>query len=240
MPPGIDPKNGGFGDKQGLVRPRPLIEAARAPSETNETAADTYDARVHMASDNADVLLHAEEALWGGNDEGRTPAEIHGDVEGPTDPDHEYGDHPAAELSTGFNDLYRNSVPRETSATVLEDQQLVEAKPPGIFAQGTVTHVSKLDTDIEDWYENNDLEERRARMFSPQHTAENTGAVGENLGNSNAPGEKPMRDVSASSRARTNPVSSTRTSATRSRGRTRRASSTTTARGTRTTASCRT
>lgn len=32
--------------------------------------------------------------------------------------------------------------------------------------------------------------------FSPEHTAENTGKVGENLGNSSAPGETPLRDLS--------------------------------------------
>ena len=106
-------------------------------------------------------------------------------------------DHPAAELSMGFNDQYRNSIPRETNVTMLEDQRLVDPKPPGVFAQGTIEHVSKLDIDLERFYDENDLEERRERMFSPSHDDENTGAVGENLGNSNAPGDTPMRDTSA-------------------------------------------
>ncbi len=107
------------------------------------------------------------------------------------------GDHPQAELSMGFNDLYENSNPKETNATILEDQNLVEPKPPGMFAQGSIMHVSHLDINIEDWYGNNDLEERRAQMFSPHHDAQNMGVTGENLGNSNAPGDQPMRDLTA-------------------------------------------
>ena len=106
-------------------------------------------------------------------------------------------EHPAAELSMGFNDQYENSLPRETNVTMLEDQRLVDPKPPGVFAQGTIEHVSKLDIDLQSFYDENDQRERRDRMFSPQHDDENTGAVGENLGNSNAPGDTPMRDRSA-------------------------------------------
>ncbi len=109
------------------------------------------------------------------------------------------GDHPAAKLSMGFNDLFRNSVPRETNATMVEEQRLVEPKPPGVFAQGTVAHVSKLDIDLDSWYDY-DTQGRRERMFSPHHDADNTGVVGEELGNSNAPGDRPMRDVSSDDR----------------------------------------
>ena len=103
--------------------------------------------------------------------------------------------HPPAELSMGFNDQYKNSLPRETNVTLLEDQRLVVPKDPGVFAQGTVQHVSKLNIDLAEFYDENDRTERRDRMFSPDHDDDNTGAVGENLGNSNAPGDTPMRDV---------------------------------------------
>jgi dye decolorizing peroxidase len=100
-----------------------------------------------------------------------------------------------AELMMGFNDLYRNSIPREDNATILEDQRLVEPHPPGQFAQGTVQHVSKLDIDLDRFYDRNDEQRRRELMFSADHNEENTGTVGENLGESNAPGDTPMRDL---------------------------------------------
>jgi len=104
-------------------------------------------------------------------------------------------DDPEAELSMGFNDLYRNSIPREDNATILEDQNLVVPHPPGAFAQGTIQHVSKLDIDLARFYDQNDADGRRERMFSPDHDEGNTGTVGENLGDSNAPGDTPMRDL---------------------------------------------
>ncbi len=104
-----------------------------------------------------------------------------------------------AELMMGFNDLYRNSIPREDNATMLEDQQLVEPHPPGQFAQGTIQHVSKLDIDLTRFYDDHDTTGRRERMFSPDHDAENTGTVGENLGESSAPGDTPMRDLDGES-----------------------------------------
>jgi len=112
--------------------------------------------------------------------------------------------HDDAELSMGFVDIYRNSNPRETAATMVEGQRLVDPKPPRHFAQGSVEHISHLDVNLSEkvgdddggWYDDHDLEERRAQMFSPHHTDENTGDVGEHLGNSNAPGDIPMRDIS--------------------------------------------
>lgn len=105
-----------------------------------------------------------------------------------------------AELMMGFNDLYRNSIPREDNATILEDQQLVSPHPPGVFAQGTIQHVSKLDIDLARFYdENDDTQSRRELMFSPDHDADNTGTVGENLGNSNAPGDTAMRNLDGES-----------------------------------------
>lgn len=100
-----------------------------------------------------------------------------------------------AELMMGFNDLYRNSIPREDNATMLEDQNLVVPHPPGQFAQGTIQHVSKLDIDLDRFYSENDDQARRELMFSPDHNEENTGTLGENLGNSNAPGDTPMREL---------------------------------------------
>ncbi|MFB6118507.1 hypothetical protein [Halosegnis sp.] len=125
-----------------------------------------------------------------------------------------------AKLSMGFNDLFKNSIPREDLVTLLEDQQLVEPKPPGVFAQGTVQHVSKLDMNLDPegdnpgfedtsadtvaddgWYQYDD-QGRIDRMFSPDHDEGEMGVVGDELGSSNAPyesdeGSNAMRDLSA-------------------------------------------
>lgn len=242
LPSGIDPAVEPT-TKPGLLSPDALIESPGVTlARERPVERDTYDAVIHLASDDVSKLLVVEAALWDDLDPDRVwpdpdqgmtfDATLDGvftrpesyperrvgfaghenvehrlttdtDVDGDRVPDadelaDEVGnDHPAAELSMGFNDQYRNSIPRETNVTMLEDQQLVDPKPPGVFAQGTIQHVSKLDIDLAGFYDENDLEGRRARMFSPQHDDENTGAVGENLGNSNAPGDTPMRDTSA-------------------------------------------
>lgn len=109
-----------------------------------------------------------------------------------------------AELSMGYNDLYKNSMPREDNVTMLEDHRFLPGppnwQPPGVFANGSIMHVSHLENDLEGWYGDNDDTERRHRMFSPHHEKEDVGNVGENLGNSNAPDDTkdyPMRDFTS-------------------------------------------
>ena len=106
-----------------------------------------------------------------------------------------------AELSFGYNDIYRNSNPREDNVTLLEDQRFLpkNPQPPGAFANGSILHVSKLDSDLEGWYGENSDADRRHRMFSPNHEKEDVGEVGENLGSSSAPDDTTdmaMRDFS--------------------------------------------
>lgn len=228
LPPGLDPEL--QEEKPGLLSAADLIGTEGVTLDREDPTADTHDVCLHMASDNVQNLLAVEAALWGDRDEvngvafdaslqgiltepqsyperrvgfvGREALEEEGGAggDGGVYPD----DIPeSSDLSMGFNDQYRNSVPRETDATILEDQKLVDPKPPGAFAQGTVQHVSKIDINLTEatgdreggWYDDHDLDERRQLMLSPDHTAENTGEVGENLGNSTAPGDRPMRAI---------------------------------------------
>ncbi|MFB6157696.1 MAG: hypothetical protein ABEJ34_07640 [Haloferacaceae archaeon] len=232
LPPGLNPDNGpkpGLLRARDLIETDGVTLDREEPVH-----ADEHDAALHLASDHVQNLLAAEEALWGFPGQDRTEVNgvdfaednFRGIFEKPTGyPDRKTGHagheavssrlkedtdfdtdrlHDDAELSMGFNDLYRNSIPRETAVTMVEGQKLVEPKPPGQFAQGTVEHVSKLDVNLSEkagdrqggWYDDHDLDERRSRMFSPHHTDANTGDVGENLGDSNAPGDLPMRDIS--------------------------------------------
>lgn len=91
--------------------------------------------------------------------------------------------------SMGFNPLYENSVPEEDIVTMAEDQTLGDPAPPGVFAQGTVEHVSHMFTKLDLWYgaedgdkPENTHDQRRKQMLSPMHDEENTGTSGENLG----------------------------------------------------------
>ncbi len=196
--------------------------------ETGVVAGD-YDAVVHMSSDNPEHVLAAEQALWEGDKINGVEfdAPFDGVFTRPEEPPDrrvgfvghdtvsenlekrtEFDDTKIpddAVLSMGFNDLFRNSVPRETNATMLEDQRLVIPKPPGAFAQGSIQHLSKLDINLgsnvgdddDGWYDDHEsVEGRINRMFSPEHDTDNTGTVGDELGNSNAPGDKPMRNIS--------------------------------------------
>ncbi|WP_435195942.1 DUF7405 family protein [Natronomonas sp. EA1] len=231
LPPGLDPEVDPT-NKPGLLGARTLIDAAGVTLPREDPVADTHDVCLHLASDHVQTLLAAEAALWGERESAHgvtfeatldgiltKPASYpdrrvgfagHDALEaegGEEEPDGVYPDDipEAADLSMGFNDQYRNSVPRETDATMLEDQQLVEPKPPGVFAQGTIQHLSKLDINLSEdagereggWYDDHSAAERRQQMFSPDHTAENTGEVGEALGNSTAAGETAMRNLDA-------------------------------------------
>lgn len=214
LPPGLEPADG----NPTLVRAESMIDAISLPRE--DIAADTYDACLHLASDHVQHLLAAEEALWGERDEingvtieadfvdifdrpreyprRRTGFAGRENVVGNLESDTEFEEPEEripeeADLSMGFNALFDNSVPAETNVTLLEDQAFDAETPlpPGSFAQGTVEHVSTLDIDLDSWYDDYDLDERRSRMFSPEHTEDGTGVAGEELGESNAPADGP-------------------------------------------------
>jgi len=207
------------GLQPGLLDSQDLIGLPGVTLDRENPVADRYDAVLHLSSDEPENVLAAEQALWeGGEVNGVTfDAPFAGVFTKPEEPPDrrvgfvghdtvsenlekrtEFDDTKIpddAVLSMGFNDLFRNSIPRETNATMLEDQRLVVPEPPGAFAQGSIQHLSKLDINLgsnvgdtgDGWYDDHDSEGRRKRMFSPEHTEENTGTVGEKLGNSNGP-----------------------------------------------------
>jgi len=104
-----------------------------------------------------------------------------------------------APLSMGFIAGFDASQPHERAVTLKAGQQFPNAtahpsdvpterdyvgevgeRDPGIFAQGTLKHVSHVTLDLEDWYDESH-KRRREDMYSPFHTAEDVGEVGENL-----------------------------------------------------------
>ncbi|MFB6075213.1 MAG: hypothetical protein ABEJ89_09390 [Haloarculaceae archaeon] len=154
----------------------------------SEPTADDYDAAVHLASDRGSVLLAVEQALFG---ELETLNGV--SVAGSLDPVFEVAerrtgfvgrDQPAqryenddipdsAPLSMGFKSAYRDTLPSEDRITIRD----------GPFAGGTTMQVSRLEHDLEAWYDH-DHGERTRRMFSPEHTSEDVGEVGEDLASS--------------------------------------------------------
>jgi len=203
-----------------------------------DVEADRPDAVIHMSSDNAANLLAIEEALWG-NERSLNGVDIDATLEDIFERPHAYPQRrtgfagesnldsafedldfdadripDGSNLSMGFNTLFANSVPRESNATITHDQFFApDPRPPGMFAQGTTMHLSKLDVNLEEWYDDfsfaepgterhlqENAEGRRERLFSPHHDHEDVGNVGENLGQSNAPtdgnnGKLPARDL---------------------------------------------
>jgi len=165
---------------------------ALAPFEEPEL--DAPDAVVHLASNHAQVVLGAEEALKGNEarpngveqpDEALTdafevvdrrtgfvgaglPAERDG-VDGvPEDAVDE-----EAPLYMGFKSGFEKNQATEDRVTIRS----------GPFAGGTTQHLSTLRLTLDQWYEQDDRWQREAKMFCPHHAE--SGAVegaGDNLG----------------------------------------------------------
>ena len=155
---------------------------------------DEFDGLIHLASDNPDVVLEAEEALFGEiakpNDVGmeatldgiferteprRTgflgaglPAQFADEVGGA--PDTMPEDTPAF---MGFDSGFQSS-------QAPEDRVTLESGP---YAGGTPTHVETLDIQLQTWFSQEDHWLRVAKTFSPQHAAEGSvGETGEEIG----------------------------------------------------------
>ncbi|NHN48832.1 Tat pathway signal protein [Halostella sp. JP-L12] len=165
----------------------------RRLSDFEEPTLDEQDAVLHLASDRAAVVLEAEEALAGNAtangvrlstpltdalsvDDRRTgfvgdgmPAERQ-DVKGiPDDAD-------VPEESPLFMGFKAGFVGNQAS----EDRVTIEEGP---FAGGATKHLATIRQRLQDWYVENDFEERVRKTFSPVHAAEErVEGAGHNLG----------------------------------------------------------
>jgi len=172
-----------------LPEPEPL-------SALEDPALDEPDALLHLASDHASAVLEAEEAVHGNRDTANgvdvtgaltdafsvadrrsgfvgegLPADNQ-DTDGVPDSEPVSEDAP---LYMGFKSDFEKS-----QAT--EDRVTIQSGP---FAGGATQHVSHIDLNLTQWYEQDDRESRVAQMFCPAHA--DSGAVegsGENLGDS--------------------------------------------------------
>ncbi|MFD1512975.1 DUF7405 family protein [Halomarina rubra] len=177
---------------EGLDLPRP-----RRLSSFEQPTLDEQDALLHLASDRADALLEAEQALRGEVDTANGV-----DVEtaltdaldlddrrtgfvGPglprqkaedTDLNGVPADNPIPEASPlfmGFAAGFQRNQATEDYVTIQE----------GPFAGGTTKHVANVRQRLDDWYGEQDFDQRVTEMFSPQHAEQGlVEGVGDNLG----------------------------------------------------------
>ncbi|WP_373189895.1 Tat pathway signal protein [Halolamina sp.] len=171
-----------------LPEPKPL-------ASFEDPNPDDVDALIHLASDNAEVVLGAEEALKGEVEElngvsqpsdsllsafsvreRRTgfigeglPAENQ-DVDGVPDSEPVSEDAP---LYMGFESGFAGNQPGEDRVTI----------PDGPFADGTTQQLSFIQLNLQQWYEQDSRDQRVSKMFCPHHAATDTvEGTGENLG----------------------------------------------------------
>jgi hypothetical protein len=184
----FDRFDAGLPDSIDLPEPRAL-----SPFESPDL--DRHDALLHLASDRADVVLAAEEALRGneptanGVDFGATLTDAF----------------EVADRRTGFVGAGMPAARQDGLKGVPSSNPVPEASPlfmgfiagfrqnqateayvtlsGGPFAGGTTKHVSNLRMRLDDWYEEQSFDQRVAEMFSPVHAARGqVEGVGENLG----------------------------------------------------------
>ena len=167
---------------------------ALAPFE--DPALDDPDVAVHLASNYGSVVLGAEAALRGdratlnGVDVAASFAGVlervdrrtgfvgdglpadHQDVQGVPDSEPVPEDAP---LYMGFKSGFRKNQAPEDAVTIAS----------GPFADGTTQHVSQLDLNLQQWYEQDDRFHRVATMFCPAHAEQGlVEGPGDNLGDS--------------------------------------------------------
>ncbi|MFB6206324.1 MAG: hypothetical protein ABEJ05_07355 [Haloglomus sp.] len=111
-------------------------------------------------------------------------------------------------LSMGFIAGFDASIPREEAVTLKRGQRFpgpgidaadvptdvpyvgnVGERDPGVFAQGTLKHLSYLEIDLKDWY-GEDRDRRRHQMYSPYHDAEETTTNSDKPGSGLTTGER--------------------------------------------------
>jgi len=159
---------------------------------------DTPDAVLHLASDHGSAVLAAEEAVRGNADSAngvdttgfgdvfdvvdrRTgfvgaglPAE-NDDVDGV--PSGEVSED--APLYMGFKSGFKGNQASEDSVTIQS----------GPFADGSTQHVSNIELNVDQWYEQDSRYQRVSKMFCPAHADDGlVEGVGDNLGQSSAMG----------------------------------------------------
>jgi hypothetical protein len=185
------------------------LPAPRRLSEFEEPDLDDQDMLLHMASDKAEVLLAAEEALLGERDSVNM-TELETDIADIVAVDDRRtgfikGGMPAERASEGVEGVPEQAeVPDESPLFMgfkggFAENQASEdyiAIDEGPFKDATTKHVSNIRQRLRDWYLEQNYEERVAEMFSATHAEEGlVEGAGLNLGNNNGISEDMMADI---------------------------------------------
>ncbi|WP_276302378.1 DUF7405 family protein [Halorussus lipolyticus] len=172
------------------------LQEPRALAPFEDPELDQQDAVVHLASDHAEVVLSAEQALLGEKSEingVEVAADLSGvlekvdrrtgfigeglpadnqDVDGIPDSGPVDSDSP---LYMGFKSGFQKNQASEDSVTIQQ----------GPFAGGTTHQLSKIKLNLEQWYEQDSRSQRVGKMFCPVHAEEDlVEGAGDNLGDS--------------------------------------------------------
>lgn len=181
-------------DRGRLPRPRAL-------SDLENPELDDMDAIVHLASNTAQIVLEAEEALFGETGpNGLDPVSV-----GPVF-------ERASPRRTGFvgeglpaNERNHDSVPDAVPdgapflmgfRSGFAESQAPEDRvsiPDGPFAEGSTLHVESSTINLRQWFEQDTHDQRVAKTFSPAHADEGIGEIGEELGTSTGAREQAER-----------------------------------------------
>jgi len=173
----------------------PPIPHPKPITNSENPALDGFDTLVHLASDNPEVVLEAEEALLGevsepnGVEMSATLAGVFergqprrtGFVGAGLPAQHTEMDAvpesipEAAPFFMGFKSGFANSQAPERRVTIQD----------GPYAGGTTTQIESLDLQLRSWFEQDDHFLRVAQLFSPAHAERGmVPGVGDELGNS--------------------------------------------------------
>ena len=155
---------------------------------------DQQDVVLHLASDYGQLVLAAEEALFGERDE-LNDVEIEADIadlfekadrrtgfvgEGLPAENQDVRGIPDSEPVPEKSPLYMGFKSGFTKNQASEDRVTIQNGP---FAGGTTQQLSRIRLQLEQWYEQDSRDQRVAKMFCPVHAEEDmVEGVGENLG----------------------------------------------------------
>ena len=153
--------------------------------DEDPSVAESHDAVVVIAADKGSIVLGAEQALRGELDRLNGVA-----VEGSLASVFEVAERRSGFIGRGLpaDRIENEEIPEEAPQAMgfksgFKDNQATEDRvsiDEGPFADGTTQMVSRIQMDIDSWYDDSRTE-RVHRMFSPIHNPDEVGAVGENL-----------------------------------------------------------
>ena len=156
---------------------------------------DGFDAVVHLASDEAPVVLEAEQALFGEVDE-PNGVEMEATLEGVferAEPRRTGFVGPGLPAQRTHLDGVPDSIPEEAPFFMGFRSGFAESQAPedrvtiqdGPYAGGTTMHVESLTLQLQTWFEQDNHFQRVSKIYSPEHAEEGlAGDVGEKLGTS--------------------------------------------------------